>query len=215
MVDFSLPKISGTVRNFTEKCIIGITANKDQCRYYVEHSMALATALNPYIGYDKAAILVKESLKTGVTFGLTSGTITTLGLMIGLYSGTNSRGVVIGGILTIAIADSLSDALGIHIPEEADHTRTTMQVWAATVATFLAKLYAITFIIPVLLFDLPVAININLIWGVSLLTILSYYLAKSQETKPWKVILEHLVIMAIVVSLTHFLGKLIAKYAGS
>ena len=158
---------------------------------------------------------MKESLRTGITFSLTSGTITTLGLMIGLYSGTNSRGIVIGGILTIAIADSLSDALGIHISEEANHTRTTTQVWVATVATFLSKLYAITFIIPVLLFDLPVAININLIWGVSLLTILSYYLAKSQKAKPWKVILEHLIIMAIVVGLTHFFGKLIAKYVGS
>ena len=158
---------------------------------------------------------MKESLKTGITFGLTSGTITTLGLMIGLSSGTNSRGIVIGGILTIAIADSLSDALGIHVSEEANPARTTMQIWVATVATFLSKLYAITFIIPVLLFDLPVAININLVWGVSLLTILSYYLAKSQGVKPWKVILEHLIIIAIVVALTHFLGKLIAKYVVS
>ena len=158
---------------------------------------------------------MKESLKTGITFGLTSGTITTLGLMIGLYSGTNSRAVVIGGILTIAIADSLSDALGIHISEEANHTRTTFQVWVATVATFLSKLYAITFIIPVLLFNLPLAININLAWGFTLLTILSYYLAKSQGVKPWKVILEHLTIITVVVALTHFLGKVIAKYVGS
>ncbi len=158
---------------------------------------------------------MKESLKTGITFGLTSGTITTLGLMIGLYSGTNSRGVVIGGILTIAIADSLSDALGIHISEESDHTRSTLQVWAATVATFLSKLYAITFVFPVLLFDLPVAININLAWGFTILTILSYYLAKSQGVKPWKVILEHLIITTVVVFLTHFLGILIAKYVGS
>jgi VIT1/CCC1 family predicted Fe2+/Mn2+ transporter len=158
---------------------------------------------------------MKESLKTGVTFGLTSGTITTLGLMIGLYSGTHSRSVVIGGILTIAIADSLSDALGIHISEEANHTRTTMQVWVATVATFLSKLYAITFIIPVLLFDLPVAINISVVWGISLITILSYYLAKSQGAKPWKVILEHLIIITVVIVLTNFLGKLIEKYVGS
>ncbi len=158
---------------------------------------------------------MKESLRTGITFGLTSGTITTLGLMIGLYSSTNSRSVVIGGILTIAIADSLSDALGIHVSEEANHTRTTLQVWVATVATFLSKLCAITFIIPVLLFSLPVAINVNLAWGFTLLTILSYYLAKSQGVKPWKVILEHLMITTVVVALTHFLGKLIAKYVGS
>ncbi len=158
---------------------------------------------------------MKDSLRTGITFGLTSGTITTLGLMIGLYSGTNSRGVVIGGILTIAIADSLSDALGIHISQESDHTQTTLQVWTATLATFLSKLYAITFVVPVLLFNLPVAININLAWGFTLLTIMSYYLAKSQGVTPWKVILEHLMITTLVVALTHFLGKMIAKYVSS
>jgi hypothetical protein len=89
--------------------------------------------------------------------------------MIGLYSGTNSRGIVIGGILTIAIAHPLSDA-----------------VWAATVVTFLSKLYAITFVIPVLLFDSSTAIITNLVWGISLLTILSYYLVKSQGVKPWR-----------------------------
>ena len=42
---------------------------------------------------------MRPSWKTGVSFGLTSGVITTLGLMVGLYSGTHSRTVVIGGIL--------------------------------------------------------------------------------------------------------------------
>ncbi len=114
--------------------------------------------------------------------------------------------------MTIAIADSLSDALGIHISEEANHTRTTLQVWAATVSTFLSKLYAITFVVPVLFFDLTVAVKINLIWGVSLLTMLSYYLAKKQGVKPWKVILEHLLITAVVIMLTHVLGIFIANY---
>lgn len=61
---------------------------------------------------------MKNSLKIGICFGITSGIITTLGLMMGLESGTNSRLVVLGGIFTIAIADAFSDALGIHISEE-------------------------------------------------------------------------------------------------
>jgi len=46
------------------------------------------------------------------------------------------------------------------------------------------------------------------------LTILSYYLAKSQGAKPWKVILEYIAITILVVTLTHYLGKLIGKYVG-
>lgn len=56
---------------------------------------------------------------TGLSFGLTSGVITTLGLIVGLHAGTHSRMVVIGGILTVAVSDAMSDALGIHISEEA------------------------------------------------------------------------------------------------
>ena len=59
---------------------------------------------------------MKHSIKIGFSFGLTSGIITTLGLIVGLNSGTRSRLAVVGGVLTIAIADAFSDASGIHLP---------------------------------------------------------------------------------------------------
>lgn len=61
---------------------------------------------------------MKLSLRKGFSFGLTSAAITTLGMIIGLDSAMHSKLVVIGGILSIAVADSFSDALGIHISEE-------------------------------------------------------------------------------------------------
>jgi acid phosphatase family membrane protein YuiD len=64
---------------------------------------------------------MKDSLRTGISFGLTSAVITTLGLMVGLHSGTHSKIVVLAGILTIAIADAFSDALGIHVSECLNH----------------------------------------------------------------------------------------------
>ena len=76
----------------------------------------------------------------GVSFGLTSGVITTLGLLAGLAAGTQSRLAVIGGVATIALADALSDALGIHLSEEAENVHTAGEVWAATISTALAKL---------------------------------------------------------------------------
>ena len=63
---------------------------------------------------------MKQSIKEGLSFGLTSAIITTLGLFIGLSSATNNRIIVISGILTIAIADAFSDALGIHLSKESD-----------------------------------------------------------------------------------------------
>ena len=154
---------------------------------------------------------MKHSIKTGVSFGLTSGIITTLGLMIGLYSGTHSKLVVIGGILTIAIADAFSDALGIHVSEESEGRHTAKEIWQSTLATFLSKfVFALTFIVPILLFQLTTAIIISVIWGLSILGIFSFYLAKQQKLKPWKMIIEHLAIAFLVIVITHYIGNWIS-----
>jgi aspartate ammonia-lyase len=46
-------------------CVEGITANRDVCRRFVEHSIGVVTALNPLLGYDMATELAAEALKTG------------------------------------------------------------------------------------------------------------------------------------------------------
>lgn len=150
-----------------------------------------------------------------MSFGLTSGAITTLGLMVGLHSGTHSKLVVVGGILTIAIADAFSDALGIHIAEESKNLHTEKQIWATTVSTFLSKLlFALTFVIPVLLFELLTAMLISVVWGLGVLAVLSYHIARSQGTKPWRVVAEHLLIALAVIAATHFVGEWIAVACG-
>ncbi len=154
-------------------------------------------------------------MKTGFCFGLTSGIITTLGLMVGLNSGTGSKLAVIGGILTIAVADAFSDALGIHISEEAENVHSTREVWEATVFTFASKfLVASTFIVPVLLFDLTFAVVVSLVWGFFVLGVLSIFLARDQEKDAWKVVAEHLLILAVVVIATDLVGGWIGAKFG-
>lgn len=150
---------------------------------------------------------MRPSWKTGVSFGLTSGVITTLGLMVGLHSGTHSRAVVIGGILTIAVADAMSDALGIHVSEESKNSGPSKQIWEATLATFLAKfVIALTFVVPVLLRPLDQAVVLSVIWGLLLLAGLSFFVARAQAISPWKVIGEHLLIAMFVVAISHAVG---------
>jgi aspartate ammonia-lyase len=57
--------LANMLRVFTQKGVAGIEANAERCRYYAESTIALATALNPRIGYAKAAELVKESVESG------------------------------------------------------------------------------------------------------------------------------------------------------
>jgi vacuolar iron transporter family protein len=151
---------------------------------------------------------MRRSLKIGISFGLTSGVITTLGLIVGLHSGTHSKMVILGGILTIAIADAFSDALGMHISEESEGKYSTKEIWEATISTFLAKfLMASTFIVPIILLKLETAISASIIWGLSIITIMSFQIAKREKEKAWKVIGEHLLIAVIVIITTHYVGE--------
>lgn len=59
--------MANAIAVFTTKCIDGITVDRERCKYYFEASVGMATILNPYIGYAKAADLAKLSVKTGKT----------------------------------------------------------------------------------------------------------------------------------------------------
>ncbi|MEK7323237.1 MAG: hypothetical protein AABZ84_09180 [Pseudomonadota bacterium] len=154
---------------------------------------------------------MNKHLNTGMSFGLTSGVITTLGLMVGLHAGTHSPLAVIGGVVTVAVADALSDALGIHIAEESRGDMTASQIWQATLATFLAKFFmALSFVVPLLSFELDVAVMVSVAWGMTVVAVLSYRMARAQGVAPWRVIGEHLFIAALVVVATQLVGVWVA-----
>lgn len=158
---------------------------------------------------------LKQSWRTGLSFGLTSGVITTLGLMVGLHSGTGSTLAVIGGVITIAVADAFSDALGIHIAEESSAGRSTLAVWEATFATLFSKAaIALTFVVPLLLLELGTAILAAIAWGLGLIALLSWHLARNRGEPAWRVIGEHLFIALIVIIATHFIGDWVALVFG-
>lgn len=155
---------------------------------------------------------MNNAYKTGIGFGLTSGIITTLGLMIGLYSGTHSKIAVIGGIITIAIADALSDSLGIHISQESSGA-SIKKVWQSTILTFITKFFvAISFIMPFLFLTLEDAVFISVVYGIGLLGLFSYYIAVKRKEKPFKVILEHLTLAFLTIIITYLVGTWVSNF---
>lgn len=151
----------------------------------------------------------------GISFGLTSAVITTLGLMIGLHAGTHSKLAVLGGVFTIAVADAFSDALGIHMAEESESRHNAREIWLSTFSTFFFKLvFGLSFAIPVLLLNLRLAILVSVIWGMSLLSLLSYKFAMDQGGSFLKIAGEHLGVAALVILVAHFIGELVAASFG-
>ena|SRR2546422_8971911 len=95
----------------------------------------------------------------------------------------------------------------MHIAEELKNNGFVSEIWESTIATFVAKFpIALTFVVPVLLLLLEEAIMVSVVWGLSLLAVLSYLLARVQQIQAWKVIAEHLVIGVSVIAITHYVG---------
>lgn len=156
-----------------------------------------------------------DGARTGLFFGATSGVITTIGLIVGLNSGTNSVTAVLGGILVIAVADAMSDALGIHLAEESDPDTDHGHVWSATIMTFITKfVFSISFAVPLLLLPLSTAVIASVIWGMLVIIILSYFLARSQGESPLAIIGEHVAIAVLVVVFSHYIGVWVAASFG-
>ena len=61
----SVDTLTYAVETFVDNCITGITANETRCRYLVENSVGIITAICPHVGYQKAADIAKKALKTG------------------------------------------------------------------------------------------------------------------------------------------------------
>ncbi|MDO4278252.1 MAG: aspartate ammonia-lyase [Lachnoclostridium edouardi] len=61
----SIDTLAYAVRTFVDNCVSGITANETRCRYLVENSVGIITALCPHVGYQKAADIAKKALQTG------------------------------------------------------------------------------------------------------------------------------------------------------
>ena len=154
---------------------------------------------------------MKEEIKklTNISFGSTSGIITNISLVIGLASVNMSKLAIIGSLLVIAIADNISDSLGIHMYKESEAAGLKESL-ISTIGNFLSRLIiSFSFIGIIVLFPLEHAIVITLVWGLLLLSGLSYLIARRNKDKPGIEILKHIVVAVIVIAASRYVGVLL------
>jgi VIT1/CCC1 family predicted Fe2+/Mn2+ transporter len=147
--------------------------------------------------------------QTKFSFGAASAIITNLGLISGLRTGEHAKLSIIGAILVIALADNISDSVGIHIYQESECLK-TKEVWISTLTNFLTRiLVSLTFILPLMVLPIKVAVVCAISWGLLLLVMMSYAIAKGRQINPYLAMLEHLCIAIIVIIASNFVGKLL------
>lgn len=159
-----------------------------------------------------------HQLVTGISFGITSGVITSLGMIVGMFSATNSKLAVVASIITMAIADGLADGAGQHMSEEAEMengktVHTHREVWMSTLYTFLSVCGSILSFTPFfLLFRMDIALMLGITWGLILLVVFNYLLANVRKEKAFPIIAEHIALAVFVIVVSYFVGLLVGKF---
>jgi len=139
-------------------------------------------------------------------------------MIVGLNSATSSKLAVVAGIIIMAIADGLADAMGLHLAEESEiengkAKHTSKEVWLTTIFTFLSVSgFCLTFAIPILLFPLKIAVFLAIAWGMLLLVFLNFYIAKIKGERAVKLIFQHILIAVFVIIVSYGVGNLIKKW---
>jgi VIT1/CCC1 family predicted Fe2+/Mn2+ transporter len=145
---------------------------------------------------------------TRVSFGATAAIMTSMALIVGLGSANSGKRGIVGGLLIVAIADNLSDTLGIHIYEECK-TEANAAV-RTSVSNYVARLCVVcSFVALVLALPLGLAWWVSLAWGGFLLAVLTYLIAKNKSIKPAPEIVKHLLVAIVVVVLSRIIGSFI------
>lgn len=151
----------------------------------------------------------EEKEITNYVFGGTSAIVTSLALTIGLNASANAKLAIVSSLLIIALADNISDSLGIHIYQESQGLK-AKKVWLKTGTNFFTRLLvSLGFIAIVALLPLAIATYVAVIYGLTTLAFFSYFIAKAANRKPFYSILEHLFIAVIVILISKIVGNLI------
>jgi vacuolar iron transporter family protein len=157
--------------------------------------------------FQRLAVKIHEKLG-GFSFGISSAVLTTLGIVIGLNSATESLTAVMGGIAAVAIADSLADAMGMYASKKSERGSSTTSAFKSASNVFFGKfIFALTFLIPFFILPFIAAIYACIFWGLILLTFVSIQIAFIQEEDIPASIIKNLSIACGVILLSYLVGK--------
>jgi len=144
--------------------------------------------------------------------GSSAAIITNASLIVGLGSTGAGKGPILGGLLTIALADNISDSLGIHLYKESEGCGVRLSA-LATGLNFLSRLLvSLSFVAVVLILPLSQAILVGIVWALLLLIFISYLITKSDHENSISEIIKHVLVAVFVIVLSRCVGSLIASY---
>jgi VIT1/CCC1 family predicted Fe2+/Mn2+ transporter len=145
------------------------------------------------------------------SYGGSAAIVTNMSLIIGFEGVDASKVTVLTSLLIVAIADNLTDSLSIHMYQESEQMESRI-AFLATLSNFAIRFgLSLSFIFLVFFLPLPDAAIAAIIWGLVLLGILTYTIARSSQRAPAPEIIKHLAIAIAIMLASKALGYMIAR----
>jgi VIT1/CCC1 family predicted Fe2+/Mn2+ transporter len=149
-----------------------------------------------------------------ISFGTTAAVVTSMALIVGLDAATVSRATIAATLLILALADNLTDSLGIHVYQESERLA-QRDAFRTTVANFLTRLLvSLSFIALLFLAPAPLSTYAAVVWGLALLSVLTFLLARARNARPGPEICRHCAVAVAVIALTRLIGAGIPHWFG-
>jgi hypothetical protein len=137
-----------------------------------------------------------------------------MGLIVGLHTAAVGKAAIAGSLLILALADNLTDSLGVHIYQESERLP-TREAFRTTVANFLTRLLlGLSFVALVLIAPSADVVYVSMAWGLTLLAGLSFSIARLRRVSAVSEIWKHCAVALAVIALSQLLGIAIRVWAG-
>jgi len=134
-----------------------------------------------------------------ISFGGTAAIVTSMALITGLNAVGTGKATLITALLIAALADNITDSLSIHIYQESQRLD-EREAFIGTLSNFTTRLLgSLSFVIIVVVFPPHVVVPGSIIWGMLLLGVLSYLLARDRNVGVLSEVIKHLVVAAAVI----------------
>jgi hypothetical protein len=148
-----------------------------------------------------------------ISYGGTAAVVTSMGLISGLGAAGATKPIIVSALLIAALADNLTDSLSVHILQESEQ-RAQKDAFIGTVTNFVTRLLlCVSFVLLVGLFPPAHAVKVATVWGMLLLTGLTYPIARERKVKPVPEVIKHLLVAAIVIiastAIGHWIGTVL------
>ena len=143
---------------------------------------------------------------TNFSYGGTAGIVASLSLIVGLDAATATKATIVSGLLVLALADNLTDALSIHMYQESEQLE-ARKAFKSVLFNFGTRfLVASSFVLIFVLLPVSGAVYLSVAWGLVLLASLTLFIARQRRASVISEVFKHISVALTVILVSRGIG---------